>query len=129
MEYDDFLAAIYQMSEQKKAKIVLQGSMIFIETAQSEQTWNLSTKIYHSEGFLPALIRDCLSTNGYFKWQDRSSYLQYDAKAKGVYLKHEVQALKKYIPFKYLMKDFIEVADQWKEIFEEFAEKDTFAVV
>lgn len=124
MCYDAFLAVITQLSGRKKARVVIQGSVIFIETSPQKKCWSLSTRVFSSDGYLPSNVRACLSANGLARWQERGAYLQLDPLEQAVYLVHEVDSLPKYVPFKFLMKDFVEVANEWREILEEFAGQD-----
>lgn len=124
MCYDAFLAVISQLSGQKKARVVIQGSVIFIETTSKKKNWSLSTRVFSADGYLPRNVKDCLSASGLMRWQERGAYLHLDPIEKAVYLVHEVHSSPKYVPFKYMMNDFVSVANEWREILEDFAEKD-----
>jgi hypothetical protein len=114
MDYHTFLLLLSQMSGQRKAKVVLQGSVIFVETGSKNDHWNLSTKISKADTKkLKFELR-----NG-FRWQGKGAYLKVDSEQESVYLVQEVVSSKKYLPFKYLIEDFASIACEWKEIFEE----------
>ncbi|MES2345841.1 MAG: hypothetical protein V4494_07900 [Chlamydiota bacterium] len=122
--YDSFLAVITQLAGQKKARVVVQGSVIFIETNPKKDCWSVSTRIFSGNGFIPPNVRECISSNGLMKWQERGAYLHMDPLDQSIYLVHEIHSAPKYVPFKYLMNDFVAVANEWREILEDFAERD-----
>jgi hypothetical protein len=122
--YDSFLAILTQLAGQKKARVVVQGSVIFIETTPKKDHWTLSTRIFSSDGFVPPNIHACVSSRGLMKWQERGAYLHLDPLDQSVYLVHEIHSSPKYVPFKYMMNDFVAVANEWREILEDFAKRD-----
>lgn len=122
--YDAFLAVLTQLAGQKKARVVVQGSVIFIETAGKKNHWSVSTKVFSKDGFIPPNVRDCVSSSGLMRWQERGAYLHLDPLEQAIYLVHEIHSSPKYVPFKYLMNDFVSVANEWREILEDFADKD-----
>ena len=125
MSYETFLLFITQMDSQRKAKVVIQGSVIFIESSQKKDNWNLSTKILRRENKnFPSFARDCISYTGLLKCQGRGAYLKLDSETNSIYLVQEIISSKKYLPFKYLIQDFASVAHEWKEILEEFSARD-----
>ncbi|MGE5196546.1 MAG: hypothetical protein ACM3JI_04380 [Anaerolineae bacterium] len=125
MSYDAFLTLLTQLAGQKKARVVIQGSVIFIETMPQNNRMTLSTKVFSSEnGFMPRKVRECISSSGFLKWQERGAYLKLDSFDNSVTLIQEIESSTKYVPFKYLMSDFVEVANEWKEILDDFAQRD-----
>lgn len=118
MEYNSFLLFLSQIAGQKKAKVVVQGSVIFVETNAKNNQWSLSTKILHSESRKSKNSINNSLTSGFLKWQERGAYLRLDKETQALYLIQEVTSSKKYLPFKYLIQDFAAVASEWKEIFE-----------
>jgi hypothetical protein len=124
MSYDAYLLTLSQLAEKKKARVVVQGSVIFIETLQGKKKWNLSAKVFDHDGLLPKTVKECLSSTGILKWQERGAYLKLDSNTNAVYLIHEIESSAKYVPFKYRVNDFAQVANEWKEILDDFAERD-----
>ncbi len=118
MEYSAFLLFLSQISSQRKAKVVIQGSVIFIEKSCHTGHWSISTKILGSRTKqLNSLLGPYL-LRGSLRWQERGAYLKMDEETQSVYLVQEVLSSKKYISFKSLIQDFASVASEWKEIFE-----------
>ena len=112
MEYNAFLLFLNQISSQRKAKVVIQGSVIFIEKSCHTGHWSISTKILANSSLGSYLSR------GSFRWQENGAYLKIDRETQSVYLVQEIISSKKYIPFKHVMQDFASVAEEWKEILE-----------
>ncbi len=124
MSYDAFLAILTQLAGKKKARVVVQGSVLFIETKSKRDQWTISTKVFDGEGYIPKSVRDCVSSSGVLRWQERGAYLQLDSFTNSVYLVHEIENSKKYVPFRYFVHDFVEVANEWREILDDFSERD-----
>lgn len=124
MEYNAFLLFLNQITSQRKAKVVVQGSVIFIETTSQTGHWCLSTKILGSQvKKLQGSLGSYLSRSS-LKWQSKGAYLKVDPDTNAVYLIQEILSSKKYLPFKYLIQDFASVAIEWKEILEECSEEE-----
>ena len=124
MSYDSYLLVMSQMFSRKKAQVIVQGSVIFIESDRKSH-WNLSTKILGIESKkIPGRLKECVSHTGLLRWQERGAYLKLDSDTNSIYLLQEIVSSKKYLPFKYLIGDFASVANEWKEILEEFAGRD-----
>ncbi len=122
MEYNAFLVFLNQIANQKKARVVVQGSIIFIETASQNGQWNLSTKVSSSEiRKLEKSLGMPFSKNS-LKWQGKGAYLKADRDTDSLYLIQEIISSKKYIPFKHLIEDFASVANEWKEILDQCSE-------
>ena len=122
MEYNAFLVFLNQIANQKKARVVVQGSIIFIETASQNGQWNLSTKVSSSEiRKLEKSLGMPFSKNS-LKWQGKGAYLKADPDTDSLYLIQEILSSKKYIPFKHVIQDFASVASEWKEILEKCSE-------
>ncbi len=124
MSYDAFLAVMNQLAGQRKARCVVQGSVIFIESKPTEQKWSLATRVYGGEGFLPKSVKECVSSSGVLRWQEKGANLRLDSVTNSVFLVQEITSSSKYVPFRYLMKDFADVANEWREILEDFASRD-----
>lgn len=125
MSYNDFLMAMSQMSSKKKARVVIDNHLIFIEALKEKNRWNMFTKVFHSSGHLPLSVQDCLTSAEFLRWQYHGAYLKLDVMTQSVYLVNEVEmAIGKYIPFRQHLNEFLVAADEWKETFECFAESD-----
>ncbi len=124
MSYDAFLSVINQLAGQRRARCVVQGSVIFIESKPKQKKWSLATRVFSGEGFLPKAVKDCVSSSGVLRWQQRGANLRLDPDNHSVYLTQEISYEPKYVPFRYVMRDFADVANEWREILEDFAERD-----
>ncbi len=119
-----FLAVVTQLADQKEAECVLQGSVIRIKASTEEERWSISTKIFDGDGFLPQSVRYCVSSAGVLRWQERGAFLKIDPVSQSVFLVQEIDDTGKYIPFRHLIGDFAQVAQEWREILEDFASRD-----
>jgi len=124
MSHDTFLLTMAQLASKKKARVVIQGSVVFIETLPENKKWKISTKVFSCDGYLSPSLRECLKSTKTLRWQERGAYLQLDEENHSVHLVHEIISSSKYVPFKYLMNDFAQVANEWREILDEFARRD-----
>ena len=124
MSYDAFLAVMNQLAGQRKARCVVQGSVIFIESKPTQKKWSLATRVFSGDGFLPQSVKECVSSSGTLHWQEKGASLRIDPSSDSVFLVQEIDQAGKYVPFRYLMRDFADVANEWREILEDFAERD-----
>jgi hypothetical protein len=128
MEYDykAFLLFLSQMVGQRKAKIVLQGNVIFVETESKNERWSLSTKILDLTLGSGAKKSKNLLSRGFLKWQEKGAYLKVDPETQSLCLIQHIASSKKYLPFKAVVQDFALLAVEWKEIFAEQVEYSSF---
>ncbi len=125
MSYDAFLLVMSQLAGKRKARVVLQGKVIFFEASQRKNHWVLYSKVFSGDGYLPKNVRSCVSSSGVLRWQHSGAYLKLDPLTHSVYLFQEIEMEKgKYIPFKHHLSDFSMVAAEWREILQDFAERD-----
>jgi hypothetical protein len=124
MSYDAFLTVINQLAGKKRARCVIQGSVIFVESQPKSKRWMLTTEVFNARSYLPRSVRDCLSSLDSLKWQSRGANLLFDSSSGTIQLVQDILETGKYIPFRFMMSDFAEVASEWREILEEFAAKD-----
>lgn len=122
MSYENYLDTMVQLSSQKRARIVHQGSVIFIESSPKNK-WKVSSKLFNYQG-LPRGLKETFVGSKVMRWKERGAYLQLDPNDSSIYLIEEMEASAKYVPFKYRINDFVAVAEEWKEVFEEFSQKD-----
>lgn len=123
--YDAFLRVMSQLSSKRKARIEIDDNAIFFETLKNENCMRISTTIYRGEGFISPSVRSCVPSNGILHLQSSGAYLQLDLEAHAVHLIEEVDMEKgKYIPFKHHFSDFCQIAAEWREILQDFAERD-----
>lgn len=126
MSYEAFLLVMSQLAGNKKARVVVRENVIFFEKSDKEHQLILYTKVYFGEDDLPHSVRSCLSSNGVLRWQHNGAYLKLDPPSNSVYLLEEVQMEDgKYIPFRHHLNNFSAIADEWKEILQEMAERDS----
>ena len=129
MSYDAFLVIMSQLAGNRKARVVINGDVIFFEAGEKKNHWTLYTKVFVGEGFLPKSVRSCISSNGVLRWQNSGAYLKLDVPSHCVYLIQEVEMEEgKYIPFKHYLTDFSVVAEEWKEILQDIAEGDCSSI-
>ncbi|NNM43570.1 MAG: hypothetical protein HKM07_04440 [Chlamydiae bacterium] len=125
MTDDPFLALLNPIAGKKKSRVVVQGSVIFIETSPKKRNkWNTSTKFAAIEGPIPTSSRGCLASYGILPSNERGFYLKVDEVGCNVYFTPEIESSAKYVPFKYLGSDFAEVAEEWKTILDDFSERE-----
>jgi hypothetical protein len=125
MSYDAFLVIMSQLAGHRKARVVINGEVIFFEPSEKKNHWTLYTKVFVGEGFIPKSVRACVSSGGILRWQANGAYLKLDIPSHCVYLIQEVEMQDgKYIPFKHYLSDFSAVADEWREILQDIAEGD-----
>lgn len=118
-----------QLASKRKARVVIQDETIFFEASDKPNHFTLYTKVYFGQGYLPQAIRSCVSSSGVLRWQKSGAYLKLDPLTYSVYLFQEAQMEEgKYIPFKHLLSDFYSVAVEWRQILQDFAEKDGSSV-
>jgi hypothetical protein len=128
MSYNAFLFVMSQLAGNRKARVVIQENIIFFEKTKKNH-WTLCTKVYSGEDSLPSSVRSCVSNGGVLRWQHRGAYLKLDPHSPSVNLLEEIEIEEgKYIPFKHHLSDFSAIAAEWKEILQEFAERDYSSV-
>lgn len=125
MSYQAFLIVMSQLAGKQKARVVVEGEMIFFEASSKKNHYTLYTKVFSGDGYLPKNVRSCVSSSGVLRWQQNGAYLKLDPLTYSVYLFQNVEMQQgKYIPFKHHLSDFATVAAEWREILRDFAEKD-----
>ena len=125
MSYNAFLIAMSQMASKKKARVVVNDHLIFIEALNRKNRWKMFTKVFHSSGYIPPSVQDCLASAEFLRWQYQGAYLKLDPLTQSLYLVKEIEMpVGKYIPFRHHLNEFIVAADEWKETLECFAEND-----
>lgn len=129
MSYDAFLLVMSQLAGNRKARVVIDENVIFFEAFQKKNRLKIYTKVFNGDGYLPKSVRSCVSSSGILQWQNRGAYLKLDSLTDSVLLVQEVEMEEgKYIPFKHHLSDFSTVAQEWKEILQDFASKDYSSV-
>jgi len=127
MSYSLFLQVMSHLSGEKRGRFNIEGQTFFIERQQKypkKEIWVLSTKVFNGEGYLPPTIRDCISSSGVLRWQTRGASLKLEPLSKSVFLMHEIEPAKHFIPFRSLMRDFIDLAQEWRTHFDDLSSKD-----
>lgn len=127
MFYAVFLQVMTQLSGSKRAKCVIHGQTIFIDRLQKgdkKEIWTLSTKVFNGDGYLPPTVRECVSSSGVLRWQERGATLRLEPLSKSVFLIHEIDPAKRYLPFRSIMRDFIDVAQEWRTHFDDLISTD-----
>lgn len=125
MSYSSFLIALGQMAGKKKARVLVNNHLIFIEALSKKNRWKVFTKVFHLDGYIPPSIQDCLSSAEALRWQYQGAYLKLDTKSQSVYLVSEVEMpIGKYIPFRRHLNAFIGASEEWRETLESFAQSD-----
>jgi hypothetical protein len=125
MSYDAFLRVMSQLAGKRKARVVIEGHVIFFEPSIKKNHLKLSTKVFSGDGYLPPTVRSCVSSRGQLRWQHRGAHLELNSETHSIFLIEEIEMEKdKYIPFRAHLTDFSLVAAEWREILQELSEKD-----
>ncbi len=124
MSYDAFLQVMSQLSGARRARCVVKNQIIFIDNVSEKNRWALTAKVFDGEGYLPPSVRDCLSSSGRLRWQEKSAYLRLDDISKTIFLVHEIDSTRRYIPFRFYLRDFAELAEEWHLMFDDLAASD-----
>lgn len=104
MFYDEDVFMINPMKCKKDAKVVVQGSVYFIETTPKKNRFCISSHIYNGiRENKKSFQNDQLSTA--FSFQ-------------------ELEKNPQYVPFKYLVHDVAKVADEWEDVLDDFSKRD-----
>lgn len=129
MAYDVFLLVMSQLAGRRKARVVIQGEVVFFEVSDKKNRLIFSTKIFSGDGDLPPSVRSCVFSNGVLRWQQNGAFLKLDPNIHCVSLVQEVEMEKnKYLPFRRHLEDFCGIASEWREILRGFAEQDEMSV-
>ena len=122
MDHKKFHLILNQLTYCKKTELAAFGAPLVIEVTEQEERWKLSTCLYSYDHEIPSTIHQCISPSGAFQWQEKGAYLKLDSEERCLYLIQEIDASKKYLPFKSLVYNFVQVADEWKEMLREMAD-------
>ncbi len=126
MFYSAFLLVMSQLAGNKKARVVVQDNVIFFEKSNRADHLTLFTKVYSCEDYLPNSVRSCVPSIGALRWQGNGAYLKFDSLSHSVYLFEEIRIQSgKYIPFRNHLSHFSDLANEWKEILQEIAERES----
>ncbi len=129
MSYKAFLLVMSQLAGNRKARVVIDDEVIFFEASDRANHLILSSPVYSGDGYLPQAVRSCVSSRGVLRWQDNGAYLKLDPSSSSILLVQEIQMEEgKYIPFRRHLSDFSIRAGQWREILQDFSERDSFSV-
>jgi hypothetical protein len=109
MSYDALIAVMNPLALKKKARCVVQGSVIFIESK-------------------PKQLNKCVASSGVLRWQVKGAKSLPDPASHSIGPTQEVGVDPKYIPFRYMTQDVADVAGDWREILDDFAERDHTSV-
>jgi hypothetical protein len=112
MLYRDCLFFYHQILEKQKAYFSSEDCTISVKTFPEKGIWEISTKLVEK-----SMLTKEMRQRGSFHWQKQGAYLFLDPEDSSVYLKQKIAPMQRFLPFKYLMRDFIDVALEWKEIF------------
>ena len=125
MSYKAFLIVMSQLAGNRKARVIVQGNTIFFEKIKKNH-WIVYTPVYSGDDYLPPSVRSCVPSHGTLRWQNKGAYLKLDPLSHSVYLFEEIELEEgKYIPFKHHLSNFSSIAAEWKEILQDFAERDS----
>ena len=105
MSYDALLTVMNQPALKKKTRCVVQGSVIFIESKPKQK-------------------KACVASSGVLRWQEKGAKAFPDPASRSICQTQEIGGGPKYIPFRYMTHDLADVANEWREILDDFAERD-----
>jgi hypothetical protein len=119
MYYQLFLQTLTQLSSKGTAILILENGTIYIQSVLGNDKWRISTPLFKGNGHIPEALRSCVSSRGNLHWQKSGAYLQLEASTQTLSLIDEMEIMKdKYLSFKKHIRDFIELSQEWKEIFD-----------
>jgi hypothetical protein len=105
MFYDE--EEYFILNSKKDGKVVVQGSVYFIETTSKKGRFCLSAHLYNGiKGKTPPPKKGCTETP--------ISTFSFD----------ELEVNRQYVPFKYLACDAPEVAEDWQDVIDDFSKRD-----
>jgi hypothetical protein len=122
MSYQIFLRILIQLSLHSKVVAHIEGREVMVERIGKK--WNLSTRLFSEEGFMPQSIRDCVSSTGILRWQDKGAFLKLDPRTFSVFLIQEMTPTVSYRSFRSLMRDFLQHAQEWQQTLRRLADQD-----
>lgn len=109
MSYDALIDVMNPLGLKKKTRCVVQGSVIFIESK-------------------PIQKKQCVASSGVLRWQEKGANVRLDPASRSIYPTRELGGESKYIPFRYMTHDLADVVNEWREILDDFAERDHTSV-
>jgi hypothetical protein len=112
--YHAYLKLMAQLSEHNHAVIVIEDREIHIE----KDSWRLTTKIFNGDGSLPVSVKECVSAARLLRWPER---IELKIEEGSVYLIQQVLPLTHFQTFKSYILPFLDLAQEWQEIIEEFS--------
>ncbi len=120
MSYSAFLMISSQLSTRRKGLCQVQDSSIKVEENHGRDSWVLSTKVFDSDGCkVPSFLKNNLASMNVFRWQQKGAYLKIGEDGQSVYLQQDIKALNRYVAFRAVMSDFVQVANEWKTILQD----------
>lgn len=118
--HEQYLILVAEITRNKKATIVAQGHEISIESPKNG-VWVIKTVLSQFEEKIPSKIAECLFSCGLMAFQNAGPTLH--AEDKKIILTKAHKEPSGYIEFKNLIKNFIFVADEWRETLRELSRK------
>lgn len=95
------------LNSKKDGKVVVQGSVYFIETTSKKGRFCLSTHLYNGIKGKNTLVKKSAT-------EAPLSAFSFS----------EVEVCRQYVPFKYLACDTPDVADAWQDVIDDFSKRD-----
>jgi len=127
MYHQLFLQTLSQLFDQGTATLVLEQGIIYFRSLQQDNNWRISTPLFQGRGCIPSSVRSCVSSRGNLHWQKTGAYLQLENSTHTLSLIDEMEIKKdNYLSFKKTLQDFLELAQEWKEIFKNCSELKTY---
>jgi hypothetical protein len=120
--YSTFLLILSQLTGQKRARVVVQDKVVFVDvsTSKGKECWTLSTQVYQGEGEIPSSVHSYVSGTDLLRWQQKGAHLKIEPRSNSVLLVEEIQMPgQKYIFFRAHFEKFLQSVAEWKEIFVE----------
>lgn len=117
MNYQIFLQTLLQLSNTSQATLTVKDSPIYITRSKKRgNSCRLSMDVFKGDGSIPLRVRSFLPSTGILRWKYSSPHLRLYADT--ISLIDEIEIEKnKYIPFKSKIDRFIQMAQEWEEIF------------
>lgn len=115
MYHTPFLILQSQLSDQKKAKLIVEGIEVFFQALDDEGVWVIKAKLYIPPESLSDSLKETLSSLDHIKASQGVRLKAYPEEG-FVILTHITKASESFMHFKGLMKDFMSNYDLWKSV-------------
>lgn len=118
-----FLILKAQLTDQKKAKIIVEGVEIYFSIQEDHQIWNLSSKIYVPTPEMTEDLKELVHGISDMKTKKNQS-LKFIEKSGVVVFSMKAPLAMNIVDFKQLIKVYMESYDLWKSVMDDLVESE-----